>query len=133
MTPEQWLGTQSWSDNAVSFVVRANADAGSLTSAVKNAIWSVDKDQPILRVETMEQVLARSKAQRHFALVLFESFALIVLVLAAAGIYGVLSGSVSERLHDLGVRFALGASRANILRLLVQQGIVLTAIGAAWE
>ncbi|HEU5403243.1 MAG TPA: ABC transporter permease [Terriglobales bacterium] len=131
VTPEQWLSTQKWSDNVVSFVARAKGDAGSLTSAVKNAVWSVDKDQPIVRVETMEAVLARSEAQRHFALVLFESFALIALVLAAAGIYGVLSGSVSERLHDIGVRFAMGASRANILRLVVQQGIVLTAIGAA--
>lgn len=130
VTPEQWLATQSWSDNVASLVVRTKGDAAALTSAVENAIWSVDKDQPIVRVETMEQVLARSEVQRHFALVLFESFALIALVLAAAGIYGVLSGSVSERLHDIGVRFALGASRANILRFVVQQGIVLTAIGA---
>jgi predicted permease len=130
VTTEQWLATESWSDNVVSFVVRASGDAASLAPAVKNAIWSVDKDQPIVRVETMEQVLARSEAQRHFALVLFESFALIALVLAAAGIYGVLSGSVSERLHDIGVRFALGATRANVLRLVMQQGIVLTAVGA---
>lgn len=129
VTPEQWQKWELWSDNVVSFVVRTHGDAGSLTSAVKNAIWSVDKDQPIVRVETMEQTLARSEAQRHFALVLFEAFALIALVLAAAGIYGVLSGSVSERRHDIGVRFALGASRANILRLVVQQGIVLTVIG----
>jgi putative ABC transport system permease protein len=63
--------------------------------------------------------------------VLFESFALIALVLAAAGIYGVLSGSVSERLHDIGVRFALGASRTNILKLVVKQGMTLTGVGLA--
>ena len=131
VTPEQWLATQSWSDNLVSFVVRAGPDSASLTSAVKNAIWSVDKDQPIVRVETMDEVLARSEAQRRFALVLFESFALIALVLAAAGIYGVLSGSVSERLHDIGVRFALGASRTNILKLVVKQGMTLTGVGLA--
>jgi len=93
------------------------------------AVWSVDKDQPIVRVTTMSDMLAASAAERRFALVVFEAFALVALVLAATGIYGVLSGGVSERLREIGVRTALGASRADILTLVVRQGMTLTGLG----
>jgi putative ABC transport system permease protein len=132
VTPEQWQSRELWSDSVVSFVVRTKRDPSSLNSAVKNAIWSVDKDAAIVRVETMDQVLTKSESQRHFALVLFEAFAVIALVLAAAGIYGLLSGSVSEGLHDIGVRFALGASRKDVLSLVVLQGMVLVGTGVAF-
>jgi len=124
-TPTQW----SWVDNVQSLVVRVNGDAAALTPAVRNAIWSVDKDQPIVRVATMESLLAKSEAERHFVLILFEAFGLVALLLAASGIYGVLAGSVTERLREIGVRAALGASSRNILTLVVRQGMILTAIG----
>jgi putative ABC transport system permease protein len=124
--------TQSWfADDAMSLVVRARDDVTSLAPAVKNAIWSVDKDQPIVRVATMDALLAASESQRRFAMIVFEAFALVALVLAATGIYGVLSGNVSERIREIGVRSALGASRGNILALVVGQGITLTGLGVA--
>ena len=116
-------------DGALSLVVRARGDAASLAPAVKRAIWSVDKDQPIVRVATMDNVLARSAAQRRFALIVFEAFALAALVLAAIGIYGVLSGGVAERTRELGVRSALGATPGDIVRVVVRRGLGLTGLG----
>ena len=98
---------------------------------VRNAIWSVDKDQPVVRVATMNALVAASEAQRHFALVLFAAFALTGLVLAATGVYGVVSGGVIERMREIGIRAALGASRADILAMVVRQGMALTGLGIA--
>jgi ABC-type antimicrobial peptide transport system permease subunit len=124
---------QSWFvDSALSLVVRAHdEDAAALAPAVKAAIRSIDSGQPILRVATMDDLLARTAAQRRFALTLFEAFGLVALVLAATGIYGVLAGSVTERTREIGVRTALGASRASILRLIGGQGLALSAVGVA--
>jgi putative ABC transport system permease protein len=124
-TTTQW----DWVDTAQSLVVRTRGDAAAQVAAIRKAIWSVDKDQPIVRVATMDTLLAKSQAERHFALVLFEAFGLVALVLAAVGIYGVLSGSVNERMREIGVRAALGASRRDILALILRQGMTLTGIG----
>ncbi len=121
----QW----SWVDSVQSLVVRTQGDAAALAPAVRNAIWSVDKDQPIVRVATMENLLATSEAERHFVLILFEAFGLVALALAATGIYGVLSGSVTERTREIGVRVALGATPGDILALVVRQGMTLTVLG----
>ena len=121
----QW----SWTDDTQSLVVRTRGDSALLAPVIREAIWSVDKDQPVVRVATMDNLLASSEAQRHFVLLLFEAFALVGLVLAATGIYGVLAGSVSERTREIGVRSALGASRSNILALVIRQGMTLTVFG----
>jgi putative ABC transport system permease protein len=118
-----------WVDDAQSLVVRTHGDPAMIASAVKNAIWSVDKDQPIVRVATMESLLTASEADRRFALTLFEAFGMMALVLAAIGVYGVLSGGVNERMREIGVRAALGASRRNILLLVLRQGMTLSGIG----
>jgi putative ABC transport system permease protein len=125
MTAAQWR----FADNTMSLVVRARDDAAALTAAVRQAVWSVDRDQPIVRVATMDDLLADSTSEVRFALLVFEAFAIAALVLAAAGIYGVISGSVAERTREIGVRSALGASRGDILTLVVNQGLVLTVIG----
>ena len=125
-TPTQW----PWMGGVEPLVVRAHGDPTLLLPAVRSAIWSVDRNQPIVRVATMDKLVADSEAQRHFALVLFESFALVGLLLAATGIYGVLSGSVTERTREIGVRAALGASPVAILRLVLRQGMRLALIGA---
>jgi len=121
---------QSWVDNPMWLVVRARGDAAALVPAAKAAVWSIDKDQPVARVATMAHLLDVSEAQRRFALIVFECFALVALALAAIGIYGVLSGSVTERTREIGVRSALGASRRDIVSPIARQGVTLAMIGA---
>jgi len=121
----QW----AWADEVQSLVVRTQRSPAALTSLIRDAIWSIDKDLPIVRVATMDNLLAASESERHFVLMLFEAFALAGLILAATGTYGVLSGSVTERTREIGVRAALGASRSSILTLILRQGMTLTASG----
>ncbi len=127
MTSAQWR----FADNARWLVVRARGDAASLTADIRRAIASVDSDQPILRVATMDERLQTSAADRRFALLLFEAFGLTALLLAAVGTYSLLSGSVTERTRELAVRSALGATRSGIVALVLRQGMTLTGMGIA--
>jgi putative ABC transport system permease protein len=124
--------SQSWFvDDRMSLVVRTSGDPAALTPAIRQAVWSVDKDQAVVRVATMEALMAATAAERQFLLILFEAFALAALVLAAAGIYGILAGTVAERTREIGVRCVLGASRGMIGGLVLRQGLTLTAGGVA--
>lgn len=123
------LGNWWWVDNVQSLVVRTAGDPELLAPSVQRAVWSVDANQPIDRVVTMDDLISLSTGQRRFTLIIIETFALSALILAAIGIYGVLSGSVSERMREIGLRSALGASRRSILTLIVRQGLGLTFIG----
>ena len=131
VTQQVWVPERQWqwADNQVVLVVRARGDAAALAPAVRAAVLSVDPLQPISRVATMEQVVAASTAQRRMALVLFAAFAVASLLLASAGIYGVLAGSVAERTREIGVRSALGARPGQILALIVRQGARLAVAG----
>jgi putative ABC transport system permease protein len=121
----QW----AWVDTAQSLVVRTRGDAAAMAPEIKQAVWSVDKGQPIVRVATMDNLVSTSEAQRHFVLTLFEAFGIVALMLAAVGIYGVLSYAVTERTREIGVRAALGATRVDIVALIFGQGLTLTGIG----
>ncbi|HEV8236051.1 MAG TPA: ADOP family duplicated permease [Gemmatimonadaceae bacterium] len=121
----QW----QFADNAVAVVVRTHGDPANLARAVRNAAQAVDMTQPITALSTMEQVIAASTAQRRLALLLFASFAALALVLAIAGIYGVLAGAVTERTREIGVRTALGATPASILAMVLLQGARLAGAG----
>ncbi len=118
-----------WPDAELTLVVRSNVSTAALVPAIKRAIWSVDKDQPIVRVATMGGLLEASEAKRRFTMMLFEVFAFVALLLAATGMYGVLTGSVVERTHEIGVRVALGATPGRILRVMFCSGMGLTLAG----
>jgi putative ABC transport system permease protein len=123
------MGQWPWVDRVQSLAVRTAADPVTLVRAVQRAIWSVDPDQPIIRVATMDALLGRSEAQRRFVLIAFETFGLAALVLAAIGVFGMVSGAVTERMRELAVRSVLGASQSGILLLVLRQGIVMAGAG----
>jgi putative ABC transport system permease protein len=122
---EQW----HWVDTLMTLVVRGHGDAAALTPAIRSAIWSVDKDVPIVRIATLDALVERAIADRRFALVLFEAFGIAALILVTTGIYGVVSGGVTERMREIGVRSALGASPRDIVGLVVRDGLSVATLG----
>jgi predicted permease len=110
-------------------VIRTAAEPEGMAAAVRGVIQSADKELPIYRVATMERMMAESIPQRRFTTILLGVFALIALTLASVGLFGVMSYAVAQRTHEIGIRMALGASRANILKLVIFQGLALVAAG----
>ena len=115
----------------VSFVVRTASNPESLIQPVSKAIYSIDKDQALTDVQTMDHVLLASLSGRRFNMTLLLTFAGVALMLAAVGVYGVMNYTVTLRRRELGIRMALGAARMDVLRLVLVQGLALTLIGVA--
>src|SRR5262249_20317531 len=113
----------------MTLVARAASGPMSLVPAIRGRIWNLDKAEPLYNIRTMEQVLSDSVAQPRFNMLLIAIFAGVALILASVGIYGVISYSVSQRTHEIGIRLALGAQSTDILRMVVGQGLKLALIG----
>ena len=115
--------------SGMALVVRTAGDAARFQTAIQKEIRAIDPEQPIADVRTMKEVVARSIARPRFNTLLLTIFAGVALVLASVGLYGVMNYSATQRTHEVGIRMALGATRADIMRLVVGNGMMLTLAG----
>lgn len=115
--------------NYITLVVRGEGDPAKLTSAMRQTIWSIDRNLTISQVTTMTEAIHDATAQPRFEMLLLGLFGTVALILAAIGIYGVMNYSVSRRTREIGIRLSLGASRADVLRMVIRQGMIQALAG----
>jgi len=129
--PEIYLPYAQLPTSSMNLVVRTAGDPRAFVNAVRAKVFEADREQPVTAIRTMEEVLESGAAQPRFTTSLLGGLSLTALILAIVGIYGVIAYSVAERTREMGIRMALGAGRADILRLVLRQGILLAGAGIA--
>ncbi|HKS40353.1 MAG TPA: ABC transporter permease [Blastocatellia bacterium] len=129
--PETFLPQNQFPDNALTIVARTASNPANFANALRSEVWAIDKDQSVFKIETMDETLSEMTSQRRFNMLLLGLFAAVALILAAVGIYGVISYSVTQRTHEIGIRMALGAGQRDVLKLIVGQAMQMAFIGVA--
>lgn len=114
---------------SLSLAIHSQVDPMSLAGAVQKQVQAIDPDQPVYRIRTMHELMSESMARRRLSMFLLAIFAGLALLLASVGLYGVMSYSVAQRSHEIGVRMALGAQIGNVIKLVVSHGLVLSLAG----
>ena len=126
--PDQFFADAT---GTMSLVVRSKSNSADLIAKVREQVSAIDKDQPIYNVKRMDELIASTISERRFAMILLAAFACVAMILAAIGIYGVMSYSVAQRSHEMGIRVALGAQGRDVLTLVVGHGLKLVVAGVA--